>query len=377
VEIIKKQNDTAVRRIFTPLESFQPMCSAVLEGVYPGEIWVDDSERPIAALLVTFLPAGGAAWCFLAGKPDQEKFNRAINRHLFSGEGSLKEAGAFLFTCTPEDWDGQLGVIGDPRPPIPMLRQHYRCREMVYGWRGSLPDGFAIQPMTVDLLQKGDLQLPPLVKATLGKWRSIDEPRFRDYGFIVLHENRVVSWATVDFVSGGSGDLGFETLPEYQQRGLGSAVAAAALEHGLEMGIEVHWTCDLNNLGSQKTARKLGLIHDRDYTMYLFARDMSEHLAQRAYSFLAQKEYHRAIQCYEDLFAQKATVPTWAYFDTAQAWAALGGNENAIKYLRMAAKEGWSAVEIVEQAPEFKFLHGLPEWAEVINHMRQNQRKSP
>jgi tetratricopeptide (TPR) repeat protein len=229
--------------------------------------------------------------------------------------------------------------------------------------------------MTVDLLQQVDLKLPSQVKATLEKWRTMNQVQFQDHGFLVVNQNRAVSWATVDFVTKGSGDLGFETLPEFRKRGLGSAVAAAALEHSLNLGIEVHWTCAADNVGSQKTAHKLGLIYDQDYTMYLFARDLSENLAQMAYSYLSQGDYDRAIECYEDLFSQKAEVPIWAYFDTAQAWAALGDSDNAIKYLRMAAKEGWSAVEMVEQVPEFHILHGLPGWSEAIKHMRQNQQK--
>jgi len=196
------------------------------------------------------------------------------------------------------------------------------------------------------------------------------DERFQDFGFVVLYENRATSWATVDFVGSGSGDLGFETLPEFRKRGLGSAVAAAALEHGREMGIRIHWTCAADNTGSQRTAQKLGLEREQDYTMYLFALDLADHLAQLAYSFLARGEHRAAIDCYEQLFAQKADIPSWAYFDTAQAWAALDDGDNAVRYLRLAAKSGWSAVEITEQTPEFQLLHDTPEWVEVIERMR-------
>ena len=82
----------------------------------------------------------------------------------------------------------------------------------------------------------------------------------------------------------------------------------------------------------------------------------------------------QAIDCYEQLFAQKTNVPSWAYFDTAQAWASLGDGEKALKYLRMAAKSGWPAVEETTQVPEFQFLHDRPEWQEVIEHIKQNQK---
>jgi GNAT superfamily N-acetyltransferase len=213
------------------------------------------------------------------------------------------------------------------------------------------------------------------VKATLGKWMSIKDQKFQDYGFVVIQENQVVSWATVDFVAAGMGDLGFETLPEFRKHGLGSAVAAAALEHGIAQGLEVHWTCSEDNLGSQRTAEKLGLKRERDYVMYLFALDVHTHMAQVAYSKLAKGEHREAVEIYEQLFAQKADVPTWAYFDTAQACAALGDAEKALKYLQMAVKQGWSAASLTEQTTEFKILHEKPEWEALIKRMRQAERQ--
>jgi GNAT superfamily N-acetyltransferase len=372
--LLNKEDYGKVRALFAPLEAYQPMCAAVLEGIWPGKIWADDPHDPGSAMLLTFLSGGGAAWCFLAGSPDDDEFNAFLNTTLFKDKVAGKDVGVFLFTCSPEDWNGHLDVVGNPRQPAPMFRRHYVCHQLTYDWRRGLPDGYAILPMEIGMLKRDDLQIPSQVKTTLGKWMSVKDDRFRDYGFVVVHEDQVAAWATVDFVVAGAGDLGFETLPAFQKRGLGSAVAAAALEHGLQMGIEVHWTSAEDNIGSQRTAQKLGLLNERDYTMYFFSLDLSDHQAQLAYSFLARGEHRRAIDCYEQLFAQKADVPTWAYYDTVQAWAALGDIENAIKYLRIAAKNGWSAVDATEQTPEFQILHDSPEWTDVIERIRQNQK---
>ena len=44
-----------VRHLFSQLESKQPMCTAVLEGVYPGSVYANDPGHPTAALLTTYL----------------------------------------------------------------------------------------------------------------------------------------------------------------------------------------------------------------------------------------------------------------------------------------------------------------------------------
>ncbi len=371
---IEKKKYSKVSTIFQELEAFQPMCAAVLEGIWPGQVWVDDAANPRSGLLLTFLSGGGAAWCFLAGETGNSEFNTALNKAIFDEEAAGEDIGTFLFTCSPEDWDGQLLVVGDPRQPAPMLRQHYVCHELTYDWRSNLPNGYTLLPMETSLLKRTGLQIPTQVKTTLDAWESIDDKKFQDYGFVVIHKNQVVAWATVDFVTEKSGDLGFETLPEFRKRGLGSAVAAAALEHGCAKGLEIGWTCAEDNIGSQRSAKKLGLKRGQDYVMYLFALNVDTHLAQVAYSKLSSGEHREAIELYEQLFAQKANVPTWAYFDTAQACAALGEVDKALKYLRMAAKQGWSAVEMTEQTAEFKILHDSPEWDAIIEQIRQNQQ---
>ncbi len=374
IHLLKGITYQQIRHLFHGLEDFQPMCTAVLDGIYPGKVWVDNLDDPQAAFLVTFLSGGGAAWGFLAGKPDQLGFNTALNKAIFEEKIAGKDVGMILMTCSPENWNGQLETVGSPRQPISMLRQHFVCRKITFDWQNHQPEGYEIRPMDTGLLDRGNLQIPSPVKATLERWSTIEDHRFQDYGYVVVHKNQIVSWATVDFVSSGAGDLGFETLPEFWRRGLGSMVAAVALKHGLEMGIEIHWTCAEGNIGSLRTAEKLGLERERGYTMYLFAQDMLEHLAQLAYSYLSRSEYHQAIDCYERLFAQKYDAPSWAYFDTAQAWAALGEGEKALKYLRMAAERGWSAVGETEQSPEFQLFHNLPEWQEVVEQIKQNQK---
>jgi RimJ/RimL family protein N-acetyltransferase len=373
--MIEIKNFNTVRHLFGPLEAFQPMCTAVFEGIWPGRIWVDDDANPQSGLLITFLSGGGAAWSFLVGEAKNSGFNAALNKAIFEEKIAGKKVRTFLFTCTPEDWDGQLSVVGYPRTPAPFHRRHYICRKLTFDWRAIVPAGYTIEPMETSLLKRGNLQLSSEVKTTLGKWRRIKDERFQDYGFLVIHDGEVVAWATVDFVAAGKGDLGFETLSEFRKRGLGSAVAAAALEHGLAKGIEVHWTCAEDNLGSQRSAEKLGLQRERDYVMYPFVLDVHTHIAQVAYSRLTNGQYREAIELYEQLFSQKADVPTWAYFDTAQAWAALGEAEDALKYLKIAVKQGWKAVELTEQTAEFKLLHERPEWEALLGRMRQAKGK--
>jgi hypothetical protein len=73
------------------------------------------------------------------------------------------------------------------------------------------------------LLDVPGLHVPDEVKQTLAKWRALAHPQFQDFGFVAIHEvaemPAVVSWATVDAVVDGAGDVGLFTEANHRQRG--------------------------------------------------------------------------------------------------------------------------------------------------------------
>jgi RimJ/RimL family protein N-acetyltransferase len=260
------------------------MCASVLAGIYPGHVFVDNLTQPRSALLTTFIESEAhGVWGFLAGDPANDTFNRALNAAIFNRQVFSGDAPVLLLTCEPQDWGGQLATVLAPRPPIWMPRYHFISRQVGFDWRAALPQGFTVDRMSDALLQMPGLQLPEDVAATLAKWRSLQSERFTDFGFVTLDRTGVqpviASWATVDFIADGAGDLGFFTQPDYRRRGLGTIAVAAALEHGFASGLQqVNWTCDADNPGSIRTAEKLGLERIADYTMALLLMDEKRHM---------------------------------------------------------------------------------------------------
>jgi RimJ/RimL family protein N-acetyltransferase len=138
--------------------------------------------------------------------------------------------------------------------------------------------------MNDDLRQLPGLQLPEDVDATIAKWQAMTGPRFMDFGFVTLDRTGsqpvVASWATVDFCTGGAGDLGFFTQPDYRRRSLGTIAVSAALEHGFANGLQqINWTCDADNPGSTRTAEKLGLERIEDYHQAVLIMEEERHMA--------------------------------------------------------------------------------------------------
>ena len=279
-----------IRPLFQRLTHSQPMCAAVLEGVYPGKVYVDDVclehlARPRTALLTTYIESEAhGTWCFLAGEPANDPFNQSLNAAIYSRQIIPPDVPILLFSCDPDDWGGQLDAVLAPRPPIWILRYRFVSRQVGFDWQAALPPGHTVERMEEHLRQLPGLRLPEDIAATLTKWQAMTDPRFMDFGFVILDrtnpEPAVASWATVDFVAAGAGDLGFFTQPEYRRRGLGTVAACAALEHAFALGLQqVNWTCDADNPGSTRTAEKLGLERIEEYHQAVLIMDEAQHMA--------------------------------------------------------------------------------------------------
>ena len=273
------------RPLLQRLTRSQPMCAAVLDAIYPGKLYADDLARPRTALLTTYIESEAhGIWCFLAGEPVNDSFNRSLNTAIFSRQIIAYNTAVLFFTCDPDDWGGHMDAVMTPRPPIWIPRYHFIGRTVAFDWRPALPPGFEVQRVSEDLRQVPGLQLPEDVVATLGKWQTMSDPRFMDFGFVVLDNTPsqpvVAGWATVDFIADGAGDLGFFTQPDYRRRNLGTIAASAALEYGLANGLQqVNWTCDAGNPGSIRTAEKLGLERIEDYRQAVLIMDEKRHMA--------------------------------------------------------------------------------------------------
>ena len=271
--------------LFQRLIKSQPMCTAVLEGIYPGKVYVDNLTQPCTALLTTYIESEAhGIWCFLAGEPAKEAFNQSLNAAIFSHQIIAANTPVLFLTCDPDDWGGQMDVVLSPRPPIWFPRYHFISRQVGFDWRAALPPGFTVERMNDDLRHIPGLQLPKDVATTLTKWQAMTDPRFMDFGFVTLDHTAlqpvIASWATVDFIAARAGDLGFFTQPDYRHRSLGTIAASAALEHGFANGLQqINWTCDADNLGSTRTAEKLGLERIEDYHQAVLIMDENQHMA--------------------------------------------------------------------------------------------------
>ena len=106
------------------------------------------------------------------------------------------------------------------------------------------------------------------------------------------------------------------------------------------------------------------------YTRLLAER--ADHLAQLGWSCYKRGEYARAAEYYEQVFSSRDDHPDYYYICAAGAWGALGNSQMTLKYLQLAAENGWAAYEYTTGEELFEGLHGTPEWEAVLVRIQQN-----
>jgi len=260
---LDKADYEKARPLFLALE-YHLASAAVLDGNNPGKVFVDDPANPQTAFMLS--PEG----CYLAGDPDNDVFNQALNRALLGGEVFSRQVRALVFVCHPERWQERLASVLAPWQAVTIPRRHYVCRQVRYDWRANVPEGFAVRHIDEMLLNCPGLMIPDHVTGWAeNNWGSLANFLQNGFGFATVHGDEMVAWSLADCRSGDACEIGIHTADAFRRRGLAAITAAATADFALSHGFAtVGWQCSLDNLGSIGTAEKVGFEKERDYTMH-------------------------------------------------------------------------------------------------------------
>lgn len=346
---------------------------AALERNNPGRIFVDDLHDPQVALALT------VEGYLLAGQNDNPETNESL-RHLFkekifTGEVFVNGDCSMSLAVHPETWESKLPELIPTHEVEKNERYHYVCEALKFDWRAQIPTGYEVRRVDQALLEGAQVVFPDVVREwmDIGEvWWTVENYLSKGVSFVVLSEGEVVAWCTPDCVAGDHIDVGILTHPAYRRRGLASIAVAATVEHCLSRGFRaVGWHCNAYNVGSWKTAEKVGFERDREYAYYYYMYDPIDHLAELGWYYYRRGEYEKTVRYYEEVFRLRDENADYYYHLASSAWALLGNQEQALKYLRAAVDHGWTNADWTEQQEEFEILHSNPEWSALLAQMSQ------
>ena len=283
---LKKEQYEKVRPLFQALD-YHLTPQAVIDGICPGKIYVDDLEVPTSAFIFT------VEGCFLIGNSDNDAFNTALRnmlRHISdNGDPAWEHEDAIRLDISSQTWKSLASTLFSDRAALIEQRRKYLCTKLRVDWKELLPAGYSVRPIDQELLEQSGVKISERVENPrfhIYEWINVNWGTYENFfqhafGFCLVHEQHVVSWSVVDCISGARCEIGIYTLPEYRQRGLATIMVATTVDYCFSQGFtSVGWHCLDTNVGSWKTAEKVGFVKERDYQFYLYMFDKVMHLAE-------------------------------------------------------------------------------------------------
>lgn len=367
-----------VRPLFEELE-WNLIVTAVFEETCPGDIYVDNCENPRTALIVS--PEG----YYLAGYAHDDEFNRELTQlfdekiipeKIKGGEENIS------LNYSPPIWEDKIGIILGDKAPVKVHGYYYRFEKLRVDWREMIPPGFSMVQIDEDLLRRTDLKnIGEVLHWVRKKWNSAEDFLERGFGFCLLCEDTIVSWCLADCVSGNRCEIGVETDEDYQRRGFATATVAAAVEYCLSQRFtEIGWHTGTTNVGSYKTAEKVGferVLEDEYYFSWFYPVDnFIEHgyFSWLTSDFRESAEwFERALEVAESGEYDSFQIPRHSlqsiYFYAACSWARAGEKDASFTNLYKGTKAGKDPKQFAERlkrSESLKGLHGTEEWKNLL-----------
>lgn len=256
--------------------------AGVVAGHNPGEVWVDHLENPSSALVWS-----NGLECFqFMGRENNESFNQNLAPFIKETIISFlngKGINFFEFAADNIEW-------------YPVIYQALANEKLDESWqyvykatnKGSIespkvypleypvamPQNFEAIPINQELIsplgKRGIENQDFLINYLKRYWETVENYLSSGYGYVALSQNKIVSIAVSTAQYESANEIGVETLKKYRNRGLSSSLVKMLLKTYYEKGIDPFWDCSDDNLASQKTIEKSGLVRAHQYKVNWF-----------------------------------------------------------------------------------------------------------
>ncbi len=337
---------------------------SVLGCMAPGQVYVDHSAAPTAALVVT-----GHRY-HLVGDANNAGFNQGLRQLLVETlprQMTGLEDMYMLYYAHP-GWEAAIETALKGRDPIQGRRHVYSFQAFNQTWRQSLPSDFEIHRVKPELLQERKLKhVDELEEEMLSEAASLEEFFKNRFGICITHYDEIVSWCLSEYNCGEGCEIGIATVPEYRRQGLATAAASALVEKAHARGLNrVGWHCWSGNQPSVSTALRAGFKLDQEYQVYYGWFNPVTNLAANGNMRFWNAEHQQAVEWYERAFAA-GDPPVWAYWNAACANAEAGRSDAAIRCLKTALQRGVVDLDSLLSNEHLKSLRDTVEWQDIVN----------
>ena len=224
---------------------------SIAEGVQSGDIYTDCVEHPTFAL---FWHVSGFA--YLTGRPNDEDLEE-IYKLMKNEDGTNPRR--FVLELKDEVVRAYFQKKADVEEH-PRYRFRLQDKEIL---DEVVPDGYVVREVDAGLLAKISGTIVPA-----SFWRSDKEFLKNGKGYCVMYGDEVASVAFSAAVSSNQVDIGIETAEAHRNKGLAVIAAKKMVEYVKSIHKEPVWDCNVANVGSRRTAERVGFEILAEHAFY-------------------------------------------------------------------------------------------------------------
>ncbi len=344
---------------------------AVRAGSLPGRVLVDDAANPRCLLV----QAGYRL--YLAGDARQADVAAGLRRFLVEElypQALAERQKDFVLAYEPDAWAPVIETSLAGKNPAAIQRHYYRRNLPAAEPPPPALAGFSLRSVEAVLLADERLQnLEALEAEVLSESPSVTHFLLGRFGVCALAGDAIVAWCLSEHNTGDRCEVGLETLPAYQRRGLATWMARALTAEAAARGLRTAgWHCYATNAASVATALKAGFEKVREYPAYYAWFEEVANLAVNGNVHFQSQRYAEALRWYERAL-QTGEAPLWAYVNAACAAARTGDSAAAFAYLDQAVAQGFTDVAQLRASTSLQGLHDRPEWSQLLDRLAPPQ----
>lgn len=241
-----------VRKLFSDNYPNLPLIFSIIEGLIPGEIWVDNDDEPNVSMVIT-----GAPYCFISGEINEKIFEKCFK--ILSQKPVIK----LVLNPQPKINISELGFV-------PVSRRQYRYTDT----HNKIPiytnhSGFLIKK--IDDAETFNLCIWKSLMTDI--FGSVENYLKNGIGFILWDEDKhVIASESHGIPSKEFIEVGSITNENYRRQKLSTILCNHLISYALKKELKPVWSCDDANFISWKVAEKQGMDNLIRYTFHTWTK---------------------------------------------------------------------------------------------------------
>ncbi|MBG9540289.1 GNAT family N-acetyltransferase [Bacillus thuringiensis] len=249
---------------------------AVIAGVNPGRIFVDNVSSPNSGLIWL----GNNDGFFFIGDAENEEFNKEMNRfinHVIVPEARIAGLDCFEGIGDHSKWNKTIERIFQHRKLKSWNQRIYTLKQEEYEnhHESKIEQGYTVLKMDKALYENNNTfkNIDFLQSKILEFWSSPDCFFNEGIGYCIVYDDLIVSVCFSGFVFENIHCIDIETIEGHQGKKLAQKITHSFVKDCLENNITPYWDCMELNKPSVAVVENVGFINVCNYVGYYFLFD--------------------------------------------------------------------------------------------------------